>query len=224
MFEIGNSGADELALDARSCCARGRSRLLVHVPCGAATREPFPEDLPYTLGLPDDWLYVTGDATAWAAYLDDRKKTDPDDAARLTSAASRLSTPFHAVEIGSGDSSGCGTRDTGGRSASEVLRSDEEQNIQEVASASNITKAPVAHSLTLPVGETVRMRWAWTTPEGHELAASMYAFAAADNTIVACLFQGEPVTADAHQPEWESILRTSRLKGTPPDGASPATT
>ena len=175
-----------------------------------STPQPFPDDVPYTLTFPEGWTYVTGDGAGWEAYLDEVGRTDPGEAERLADwVASWLTAEFGAVHVRAAENIkpfvSCSEADTGGRPAAEMLMADEQQTVEGIATAPNITRAPVSDHVSLPVGETVRYRWGWNDDGGTELAAIAYAFVAGDMLIV-CLFQSSPGTVATHEPEWEAII------------------
>ena len=191
-----------------------------------ATPQPFPDDVPYTLTFPEGWTYVTGDGAGWAAYLDEvgnrprggratcllgRELADPGIRGSQRRAAESIK-PFVS----------CSKADTGGRPASEMLLADEQQTVEGIATAPNITRAPVSDHVSLPVGETVRYRLGWTDDGGTELAAIAYAFVA-DDMLIVCLFQSSPETVATYEPEWEAIIGTfSRgTQATSPPASSP---
>ena len=191
-----------------------------------STPQPFPGDVPYTFAFPEGWTYVTGDGAGWAAYLDEVGKTDPQEAERLADwVASWLTGEFGAVHVRAGDRMkpfvGCSQADTGGRPAADVLFSLEQENLDAIARAPNITTTPVSDHISLPLGETVRIRWEWEGDGGTEQAAVAYAFAA-DDMLMVCLFQSLPETVAAYEPEWEAIIGTFKPKDLPNSSPPPA--
>ena len=54
-------------------------------------------------------------------------------------------------------------------------------------------RPPVSDHISLPLGETVRIRWKWEGDGGTEQAAVAYAFAA-DDMLMVCLFESLPET------------------------------
>ena len=172
---------------------------------------------------------MTGDGAGWAAYLDEVGKTDPQEAERLADwVASWLTGEFGAVHVRAGDRMkpfvGCSQADTGGRPAADVLFSLEQENVDAIARAPNITTTPVSDYISLPLGETVReSAGSGRSDGGTEQAAVAYAFAA-DDMLMVCLFQSLPETVATYEPEWEAIMATFKPKISPnlsPPPASP---
>ena len=104
-----------------------------------------------------------------------------------------------------------------------MLFSLERENVDAIARAPNITTTPVSDHISLPLGETVRIRWEWEGDGGTEQAAVAYAFAA-DDMLMVCLFQSLPETVATDEHEWEAIIGTFKPKNSPnlsPPPASP---
>ncbi len=93
-----------------------------------------------------------------------------------------------------------------------MLFSLEQENVDAIARAPNITTTPVSDHISLPLGETVQIRWDWEGDGGTEQAAVAYAFAA-DDMLMVCLFQSLPETVATYEPESEAIIGTFKPKG-----------
>ena len=102
-----------------------------------------------------------------------------------------------------------------------MLFSLEQENVDAIARAPNITTKPVSDHISLPLGESVRIRWEWKGDGGTEQAAVAYVFAA-DDMLMVCLFQSLPETVATYESEWEAIIGTFKPKDSPNLSPPPA--
>ena len=182
-------------------------------------------DLPFTLDMPEGWVF--GNAKDVAAGLAAIAKSDSADAKKLQAILAQTATPtsgFVAYDVGSQDAFipgvGCTTVDRGSLSAADALAQGQVQNVDALAQWPGIIGKPVGDRMTLPVGETVRVRWQWkNAADGTDATSIGYLFVAGP-TVCTCVFSAGTPTVATHQPEWEAILRTFAVK----PSASPSTT
>jgi hypothetical protein len=180
--------------------------------------------LPFRLDFPDGW--VVGQPADLPALVDELETMDSDEARRLRElieASAMPTSTLVAYHVGSSDEVvpdvGCTTLDRGGLPAKTVLDLGEEQNVEALAQLPGIVGAPTSDRLTLPVGETVRVRWRWENPAGGERTSIGYLFVGG-SIVVTCVFSAASDTVAGHEPGWEAILGTFEL--TAAAAASPA--
>ena len=180
--------------------------------------------LPFRLDFPDGW--VVGQPTDLPALVDELETMDSDEAQKLRELIEASATPTSslvAYNVGSTDEVapdvGCTTLDRGGLPAKTVLDLGEEQNVEALAQLPGIVGVPTSDRLTLPVGETVRVRWRWDNPAGGERTSIGYLFVGGP-IVVTCVFSAASDTVTGHEPGWEAILGTFEL--TAAAAASPA--
>ncbi len=182
-------------------------------------------DLPFTLDMPEGWVF--GNAKDVAAGLAAIAKSDSADAKKLQAILAQTATPtsgFVAYDVGGQEAFvpgvGCTTVGLGSLSAADALAEGQVQNVDALAQWPGIIGKPVGDRMTLPVGETVRVRWRWTNAaDGTDATSIGYLFVAGP-TVYTCVFSAGTPTVATHQPEWEAILRTFAVK----PSASPSTT
>jgi hypothetical protein len=203
-------------------------------PSPAASASPAPTlaaagsfaDLPFSLDLPDGWVFGTPQDVA--ATLKELAASDAADAQRLQSILDQAPTTtsvFVAYQTSSSEgippSLSCNTLDLGTMSAADAMTLGETQNRDAIAGLPGIVGEPVADRVSLPVGETVRIRWR-STAFGEDATSLGYQFVAGP-TVFTCVFTSATTTAAMHQPEFEAILATFRAL-TPAASATPAGT
>ncbi|MDH4112503.1 MAG: hypothetical protein OEV60_07455 [Actinomycetota bacterium] len=208
------------------CSSGGASRpptaTSAPTPTAAPTQSVTPT--PFRLDFPDGW--VVGQPTDLPALLDELETMDSDEARKLRELIEASATPTSALvayHVGSSDEVvpdvGCTTLDRGGLPVKTVLDLGEEQNVEHLAQYPGIVGAPTSDRLTLPVGETVRVRWRWESPAGSERTSIGYLFVGGP-IVVTCVFSAASDTVAGHEPGWEAILGTFEL--TAAAAASPA--
>jgi hypothetical protein len=181
-------------------------------------------DLPFALTMPDGWVF--GNPKDVAAGLAALQKSDTADAKKLQELLAQSPTftsEFIAYLVGSPDAFtpniSCNTLDRGSLSVADTLAQGQVQNVDARAELPGIIGKPTADRMTLPVGETVRVRWQWKeATSGADLTSIGYLFVAGP-TVYTCVFSAGTPTVATHEPEWEAILRTFAAK----PSASPST-
>ena len=170
-------------------------------------------DLPYRFEMPEGWLF--GTSLNLEAYLAEIAKSSPEDARRyeeLMSGVPAFKSEFVAYEVGADEdvlpNLYCNTLDRGGTSIAATLYRGESQNVEALSELPGIVERPTSDRITLPVGETVRIRWRTVDPaDGADRSFIGYLFISGQ-MVVTCVFSAGTVTVDGHEPGWESILRT----------------
>ncbi|HEY6058914.1 MAG TPA: hypothetical protein VIV06_12850, partial [Candidatus Limnocylindrales bacterium] len=160
-----------------------------------------------------------GSSRDFASYLTALEKTNPDYAQKLKEILDRAQTPtyqFVAYNVGSADaltpSVGCTTLDRGDESIAAALAEGEKQNVEALAQLPGIVGGPTSDRITLPVGETVRVRWRWTDPTITSEGTSVGYLWVSGPTMYTCVFSASTSTIATHEPEWEAILGTFKAK------------
>ena len=130
-----------------------------------------------------------------------------------------------AYNVGSTDALtpnvGCNTLDRGDASIAGTLVQGEKQNVEAIAQLPGIIGAPTSDRISLPVGETVRVRWRWTGPttDDGDTTSIGYLFVSGP-TVHTCVFSAATPTISTHELEWEAILRTFKAKPSASPSAS----
>lgn len=178
-----------------------------------ATTDDITAAMPYHLDFPDGWTRADPKNDDWEAFLADLRTKDPAYAQQLADAVSQSTSGFAAYETGSKEpftpNVSCLTVDVAGEAPGTVLDEAEQQDAA-IAKLPNIVGAPASDRIMLRVGETVRIRWRWTTPQGDGTSIG-YAFVTGE-LLVTCVFTAGTGKIDAHEPEWLSILGTLALR------------
>jgi len=177
--------------------------------------------LPFTLDFPDGWMF--GTAENLSAVLESAKSTDPEWAAKfeeIVRQSGSASNMFLAVEVGSDDPlrqpsiSGV-TGDIGDSPVAGLLDEYERQNVEGVAKMPGIEGKVSSDRIQLPIGETVRVRWRNVLPADSggtgDTSSTGHAFVV-DTTIYTFVFTDATEAVAAHEPEWEGILGTFKVK------------
>jgi YVTN family beta-propeller protein len=187
-------------------------------PTSSATFAGSFADLPFSLDLPDGWVF--GNPKEMGSLLAALAKTDPDGAKKLEAiinAAPTVTSQFVAYNVGSLDAFTpnvtCNTLDRGSTSVAEALDLGETQNVEGVAQLPGIIGRPTSDRIKLPIGETVRVRWRWSwkDPSPEDVTSIGYLFVGGP-TIYTCVFSADASTITTHEPEWEAILGTFKAK------------
>ena len=175
-------------------------------------------DLSYTLEMPAGWVF--GTSSGVGDYLSALEASDPalaDRVQRILSESPSFTSEFLAYDLSSEDqvtpSVSCNTLDRRSMPVEETLNIAEQQNLDGISELPGIVGSPEADRLTLPVGETVRIRWRIAGPASDELASIGYLFVSGP-TVYTCVFTSSATTVGAHEPEWEAILRTFETTAT----------
>lgn len=170
-------------------------------------------DLSFTFDLPEGWAF--GSASNMASWMDELARVNPDYAKKLKAALERAATPtsgFVAYDVSCVDaltpSMSCTTLDRGATSIAEILDLGEKQNVEGIAEMPGLIGQPTSDRITLPVGETVRVRWLWTDPSGQGESSSIGYLFVSGPTVYTCVFSAGTATIAVHEPEWEAIFRT----------------
>lgn len=171
------------------------------------------DDLPFSLELGDGWVF--GSVESMATRLATLERTNPDYAKKLKvllDSAPTFTSEFVAYDVGSADdftpNVSCNTLDRGDASIAAALAQGEKQNVEALAQLPDIVGRPTSDRISLPVGETVRVRWRWTGPSDETDATSIGYLFVSGPTVYTCVFSAGTSTIATHEPEWEAILRT----------------
>jgi hypothetical protein len=174
--------------------------------------------LPFTLDFPDGWVFGTAETLSEAVTTSDPKILAwVEEAVRQSASTSNM---FVAINVGSDDTllypavSGV-TMDIGDTPVAGILDEYERQNVEGVAKTPGIEGKVSSDRIQLPIGETVRVRWRNVLPADSrgtgDTSSTGYAFLV-DTTIYTFVFSAATETVGAHEPEWEEILGTFKVK------------
>jgi hypothetical protein len=202
-------------------------------PVTSTSRAPSPtlplagsfEDLPFTLELPAGWVFGTRqDVEAALRSLLETDSADADRYQALLDQSPPFSSAFVAYNVASSEdftpAVSCNTVDRGDTPVADALNLGQTQNLEGIGQLPGLIGEPTADRMTLPVGETVRIRWR-STGLGADTTSIGYLFVAGP-TVFTCVFTAATDTVDTHQPEWESILGTFRATATTAASGAPS--
>jgi hypothetical protein len=178
-------------------------------------------ELPFTLDLPQGWVFATqqeieANLRSWGygKLL-----------AKLLEDWPPITGEFAAYDLRGGDAVSvtisCNMLEHGSLSPADALNLGETQNVEGLARLPGIVGRPSADRVLLPAGETVRIRWRNTSP-GADTTSIGYLFVVGP-TIYTCVFTAATSTVAAREAEWESILGTFQVKAPAAAGPSPST-
>jgi YVTN family beta-propeller protein len=169
-------------------------------------------DLHFRFDLPDGWTF--GSSQDLLDSMKELERLNPEWARRLKAALADQANPtskFVAYDVSSTEevtpTLQCTTLDRMSMSVESVLELGETQNLEGIEQLPGLVGSPSPDRLTLPAGETVRIRWQWRLPDGREATSIGYLFVVGP-TAYTCTFTGGSGTIAGHEPEWESILRS----------------